>query len=345
MNLYPGNASGASFEFGGVTYPNNDNNHATTSVSHTFNGFYQNTESSPKQYIDSDGYITEDGHLAGREYNADSTEAQRTWVANWTQGSLTLPEPTAPVGYTYNGWLCVDGEGNTVYSCSATQSCWVSVNQNITCTAQWTDACYKIEFNDNGGTPSSNGTHQPYYKKHNDDNNKWYTNATCASVDDDPTVVNNMPSKEHATFTGYYDETQNPDLKIFAGANDAPQGVLTNDGASWTVMDNATLYAQYKCDDLYHFNLQTGNCEMCPAGSFYDSDAGACKTCNEILQPLTGISGWTSKEGYTWSIDQCYRNCGTDTNDDIEECAAVTTPSGHGFEQFVTTSGGTGRQI
>ena len=336
---------------GQFTWNNETVSEVTDDSKFTFLGFYESEESNSDQYIYGEddansGLITNRGKEVGIGY--DGTNIPYIWHAHWeNRNAVILPEPIERPGFTFNGWLCAHeelapGVDPTLYNGGdpILNGSFVP-EDNATCTALWTEACYEIEFNDNGGTPSSNGTHPSYYKKHND--NKWYTNATCASVDYDPTVANNMPSKEHATFTGYYDETQNPDLKIFAGTNDTPQGGLTSDGAAWTVSDNAILYAQYKCDEPYHLDTDSesgtyGQCVACDPGFFYDptesNPAKQCKNCDEYIHDH-GASGssaytWTSKDPYNWSINQCYRVCNS------KKCTAKNFAEGHRIEQFVT---------
>jgi len=341
LTINGGSAGGQSGTF---TWNNQTVTSATPSVGLTFTGFYDTDANITTPYINPDGFITDAGRDTGIMYN--DPNVSYTWDAHWNAGNdsnITLPTPTInTTGYDFGGWICYDSEDDEIYNTTGNpnQSLTVNVNQNITCTAQWSVACRSVSFDENGGISTGGGNNGKFWKISGQIG--WYADSTCTS-NATPNVENTRPTKEHATFIGYDDTDLTPAVRIFNNL-----GAITTGGENWTITQNATLYAQYECDDLYYLNTQTGNCEMCPAGSFYDSDTGSCKTCNEILQPLTGISGWTSRPPYNWSIKQCYRVC-DGANDTQTTCNVVDTVSNHNeMEQFLTgnlINGNTGKQI
>lgn len=67
-----------------------------------------------------------------------------TLRANWTLGSVTLPTPTAPAGYTFGGWKT----GSSTYAAGATYT----PTANVTMTAIWNPISYTITYNLGGGT-------------------------------------------------------------------------------------------------------------------------------------------------------------------------------------------------
>lgn len=323
VQIYP-NGEGANFQWNEstITYPA----YVDDDITLDFTGFYNDDdgEDNIKLCIGTNKFITSDGINIGKNYNISEPH---TWYAHWDSKQVYLPVPTR-AGYDFLGWYDDPANGNWVSNGNE----YYEVSGDVELYAHWGIACRSVSFNENGGTSTGGGNNDKFWKISGQTG--WYSDSACTSGIT-PNVGNSRPTKENATFIGYDDTGSAPNVRIFNNL-----GAITVNGLSWTISNNVTLYAQYECDDLYHFNPQTGNCEMCDAGQFYDPETNSCNTCADILG-----SNWTSKEGYTWSIDQCYRNCGTDTNDDVAECAAITTPYGHGFEQFITTNGGTGRQI
>ena len=73
-----------------------------TSAVATFNGYYISTTET-EQYIEDDGYINATGVSKGKGYTTD-----KTWYAQWTYGSVTLPIAYRP-GYTLSGWSTTVG--------------------------------------------------------------------------------------------------------------------------------------------------------------------------------------------------------------------------------------------
>lgn len=351
----------------GGTFPWNGENvsTATDDSKFTFLGFFENTNNNPKKYIYGEnderrGYITDDGERDGMGYRHNET-----WVAHWENSdAVTLPEPNARPGYTFGGWACVHEDGLTPYTGSPFQyGISFTPTDNATCTAQWTETCYTVTFNENGGQPNDpNGTHGNFYKKYND--TKWYTNDTCTGFDNNPTVAQNMPTKNNATFIGYYYYPTGDNTRIFYGDVEGSEndGKLTSDGASWVIDDNThmdsagsttvTLYAEYECNAPYHL-MDDGTCGACDSGSFYNpssTNANHCDTCDQYFNT---IGKWTSKSPYTWSVDQCYRDCGTNSGETPQTCRKFdlstisnASPLVLANEQFVTfNSDNVGRQI
>ena len=353
VNLYP-NGNGASFVFDGVTYPNQNNDHASPSVNLAINGFYASTDTST-QYIDrnesgndGDGWYLTNGDSGGIHTGTYYT-GNATWYAHWENGTITLPKPVW-AGHTFQGWYTTDGTeipdtGTYVFGAGT----YNQVSENLTLYARWTETCYAVTFNENGGTPNNSGTHSAFYKKHrnSDYNTVWYSNATCTTPDNNPTVAGHLPTKENATFVGYYDQTPTPNLQIFYGVDG--NGALTSDGGSWTVADNTGLFAHYECNFPYHD--EGGVCVTCDNGEFWDDNTNRCLTCNEWIGEYGNVNArsytWNTRAPYNWSVKQCYRECGSGTGAQ-ETCSVVEFVSGHNMEQFLPDdliNGTTGKQI
>ena len=219
------------------------------------------------------------------EYNPN---VSYTWYAHWTNNSqsVTLPTPDDITGYDFTGWLCVDGEGNNVYSCGTNQSCQVTLSENITCNAQWSVACRSVSFDENGGEPTNGGNNNRFSKVSGVAG--WYGGTECGGTQITPSVVDRIPTKTNAYFVGYNTAVDGTGNEIFDS-----DGIVTDYGRdTWAPVDNATLYAQYECDEPYHLdtnpNSETvGQCVACAPGTFYDPNesnpAKQCKYCNQYI--------------------------------------------------------------
>ena len=366
ITIYPDSThdgTGASFTYNGTIYGyNGANNYANIGENLDFMGYYQNITLNPEKYIDpydGKGYITSDGIAAGKTYDENNTNDQRTWVAHWGTGTITLPSTATWAGHDFAGWTCVDDENTVVYSCGTNQSCQVTVSENITCTAQWSVACRSVSFDDttNGeqNSPTNGGNNGRFSKVSGVTG--WYDGTECGGTQITPSVIGRIPTKTNGHFIGYNTAVDGTGNEIFN-----VNGTVTDYGRdTWAPVDNVTLYAQYECDDPYHLDTDPtsetwGQCVACAPGTFYDQNetdpAKQCKNCNQYISD-NGVAGagaytWTSRPPYNWSIKQCYRVC-DGANDTQITCNVVGTVSMHSeMEQFLTgtlINGGTGKQI
>jgi uncharacterized repeat protein (TIGR02543 family) len=319
----------------------------TIPVSLGFKGFYYDTnpdhETDVYKYIDDNGAITRSGWDAGIGYQSD----YRYWYPHWNPGSQELPGyVTPPTGYIFSGWDC----NGTLYPNPIT----LEVTGNTTCTAQYDVACYEVTFNDTThGNPQVTSANNPArYVKHgvtgeNAWQGRWYMDSDCSIpwYDGAHPLTVGTPTKEHATFTGYYDEGKDPDAQVF-GSN----GVLTDDGQGWETNEPTTLYAQYTCDHMYHL-MPDGSCGSCDTNEYWDptanDGAGDCVSC------ATGTSGQFpySTPPFNWSINQCYNYCGSAPGTDEQFCdvdpsvADLYDPSGFRIVDDVTNSNSQHKQI
>ena len=149
-----------------------------------------------------------------------STHSLREWAVTATESGQNLG--TVPASNTSITW---------------------NYTQDMTFTAQWTDGCYEVTFNNNrhGGQPIISTL--KFYKQ----GTRWYadTEAKCDGDSINPSVAGMLPTKEHASFIGYDDE-DGTNQRIFDG-----NGYPTYAASSWTITGATVLYAQYDCDDGY----------------------------------------------------------------------------------------------
>ena len=333
VQIYP-NGTGANFQWSGstITYPA----YVDDDITLDFTGFYNDDDTGDvKLCIGTDKFITSDGISIGSGYNVSESH---TWYAHWDPRQIYLPIAERS-GYDFFGWYDASENGNLISNGNE----YYEVSGDIVLYAHWGVACRSVSFDENGGTSTGGGNNNKFWKISGETG--WYGDSACTSGIT-PNVGSSRPTKENATFIGYDDTDSTPTVRIF---NDL--GAITTAGENWTITQNATLYAQYECNFPYHLDTDPesdtyGQCVTCAAGEFYQDDQ--CKTCNQILEPLTDINGWTSRAPYNWSIKQCYRVC-DGTGDTQTTCDVVNPVSGHSeMEQFLTgtlINGNTGKQI
>ena len=99
---------------------------ANTSAVATFNGYYI-SKTGTEKYIESDRYINATGVSKGKGYTTD-----KTWYAQWTYGSVTLPIAYRP-GYTLSGWSTTVG-GTSVGNAGDSYT----TDSNVTLYPVWT---------------------------------------------------------------------------------------------------------------------------------------------------------------------------------------------------------------
>ena len=119
----------------------------TLPVSHELNGFYS-AKTGGTQYIGADGYITEAGLTAGKNYLSDAT-----WYAQWKLNSKTLPTPTRS-GYLFKGW----SDGTDTYAAGASYT----PTSDITLDAQWTPIDSRFTFVASQATSATNAAAYVY---------------------------------------------------------------------------------------------------------------------------------------------------------------------------------------
>ena len=137
---------------------------ANTAATYKFNGWLSNRNS--KSYAASTAYTDSFG----------ATEGTVTLTAQWTGGTVTLPNPTK-AGYTFEGWYTNSALTNSAGKAGATYT----ATSNITLYAQWTpntNTVYKVNvyvMNTSGGYPTTPTTHS-------------YTGTTDTSVTIDESI-------------------------------------------------------------------------------------------------------------------------------------------------------------
>lgn len=149
-----------------------------------------------------------------------------------------------------------------------------------------------------------------------------YTYGTGATID-------GVPTREHSIFIGWCTES--------TLANCAPtQTIPTN------ATGNKTFWANWECEHPYHIDPDTGACAVCDDDQYWDEEANSCSNCPTEFKH--------SKSGFNWSIDQCYRECPSntllgdanhrcDSNPNLWDMESCTVTS---FEDFQNS---TGKQI
>ena len=122
-----------------VTYNTHDGTLASGATSpvtatYTFEGYYDSANGS-NQYIADNGFITEPngGIAAGISYTTDAT-----WYAQWSGGSVTLPNVTR-AGYVFDGWYADSTYETPANENNGAAGTSYSPLDNITLHAKWVE--------------------------------------------------------------------------------------------------------------------------------------------------------------------------------------------------------------
>ena len=182
-------------------------------------------------YIDSAGYITNDGLE-----QAKSVKTDEIWSISWSGGNVTLPTPTR-TGYTFAGWYTAASGGTKVGDAGETYS----PTENITLYAQWTPNCNRIRLHNtyNGGT----GGTTFIYKKTG--LTTYYSDSACTAGNEITRVT--KPSKTNATYSGTY----NTGNLSGGTACINSSGTLLSTPIGCNVNGSAVWYARYNCNANY----------------------------------------------------------------------------------------------
>ena len=200
---------------------------------------------------------------------------------------------------------------NQTFNAGATVDEW-PYEDPVTLVAQWGGAnTYTITYA-NMANATGSQTGMP----------TTYTYGTGATID-------GVPTREHSIFIGWCTES--------TLANCAPtQTIPTN------ATGNKTFWANWECEHPYHIDPDTGACAVCDDDQYWDEEANSCSNCPTEFKH--------SKSGFNWSIDQCYRECPSntllgdanhrcDSNPNLWDMESCTVTS---FEDFQNS---TGKQI
>ena len=275
-----------------------------------------------------------------------STGADVNLYANWTLGTVTLPNPTR-TGYTFGGWYsdpaCTNLEayGGATYTPKST----------LTLYAKWTANKYMITFDQQNGSGGS---------------------ASAIATYDKAMPPATMPTRTGYIFGGYY-----------TGTNGTGTQYYNADGTSankWNIAeDNRTLYADWT-NGTYKVTLDmqdgTGRTASVQAtydkdmpattipertgytfggyyseknggGTQYYTDKGASASTWNIASDKTLYAKWTAKT-YKVTFDKQGGTDGTDTTTATydEAMPSVTKPTrtGYTFQGYFTDTDGKGTQ-
>ena len=229
-------------------------------------------------------------------------------------------------GQQFSGWKLVNNNWGP-YQTGRVIDSWPCVDDPVVFRAEWSAGCYEVSFNDNangGHANSTNGTHESFYKKHNDTQYKWYRTSDCDDKDvysdAEVNVAGHLPEKEHAKFSGYFEE---PPLavpvQIFNGFDD--NGSLSTFGETWTIRGAVELIPHYNCVDPYVLDPQTNNCVarsvkvnyVCVSPiddtetTYSDPSGATYGQPYTVLRATCSYSGYTLDQRYQWEL-QGYNN-------------------------------------
>ncbi len=213
---------------------------------YNFGGYYSAANGGGTQYINANGYITDEGLTAGKGLIADAT-----WYAKWTAADYTvlyycsadevggddhramktvtfnetLKFPgssvcNAPVGYEFAGWADdeTDLEEDDLYP--AESDLPYDYAHDKTFWAEFVPSYYEVLFNANGGTGGQSAS----------------VNATYDSAM--PTISKTAPKRTGYTFAGWYDTSATTGGTMYYNA--AGESART-----WNKASGATLYARW----------------------------------------------------------------------------------------------------
>lgn len=204
---------------------------------------------------------------AGANTTDTVTYGQSYTVLN--QNDTTCEKP----GYYFNGWL-FSGD-NTVYAGGGTFT-WSYDSNAETLTAQWGSAIsYNITYHYDNTASWGTGNHPNLY-----------------TTNDLPLTIDAVMTRTHSIFVGWCDDaglTQN-----CAMVRTVPTGTT----------GNIHFYAKWECEKPYHIGPETGQCETCPNGQYWNGTA--CTGCSAEFPNSTAP--------FNWSIDQCWRSCTNGAN-------------------------------
>ena len=279
-----------------VTYNANSGSVSPTSATstYTFKGYYS-AASNGTQYINASGNITADGLTAGKGYTA-----AKTWNAQWTGASVTLPTPSR-TGYTFGGWYKESALTNKVGDAGASYT----PTANVTLYAKWTPCTYTVKFNSNkpstatstmSGTMSdqsftydvaqaltANAFNLPGYTFAG-----WATSSTGSVVHADEKSVSNLTTTCGGTVNLYAKWTANTITLSWANGG---RGTAPTSPASCTYDGTFTTPAAMTATG-YTFNKWSVN-----SNTFAASTSVACTYAN-----LGGYSGAATITG-TWTAN------------------------------------------
>jgi len=175
--------------------------------------------------------------------------------ANWTLGSVTLPNPKK-TGYAFKGWYtdAACSDGNEVKGTTYTPT------SNVTLYAKWEANTYKVTLDARNNAGESDGTTAYWYmynttKDVNGETVYYWTDAACTQPLSGYTIT--KPVKKGHTFGGYYASTDFANATQYVDAN----GMCVNNLYA-AVADNSTLYAKWNAKTFtinYHANGGSGS--------------------------------------------------------------------------------------
>lgn len=224
-------------------------------------------------------------------------------TATYGQSYAVLNQNDTPCekpGYHFNGWL-FSGD-NTVYSGGDTFT-WSYDSNTETMTAQWgTEIAYNITYHYDNTASWAGGNHPNVY-----------------TASDLPITINAVMTRAHSIFIGWCDDS----------------GLTQNCALSRTIQTGTTgnihFYAKWECERPYHIGPETGLCETCPNGQYWNGTM--CVGCAPEFPNSTAP--------FNWSPDQCWRNCPNNSACQIPPSGVVSNTYGECTVQSFMNSGGT----
>lgn len=171
-------------------------------------------------------------------------------------------------GYEFDNWK-VEGE-NTYYDENETVAEW-PYETEVTLVAQWGDAnTYDIIYHYDSTASWDTGNHPDTY-----------------TVNDLPLTINGVMTRQNSIFIGWCDD----------------QALTQNCGTPRVIPAGTTgtvhFWAKWDCVEPYHIGPETGLCEACPDGQYWDGTQ--CVGCSAAFPNSTAP--------FNWSEAQCWRNC------------------------------------
>lgn len=169
-------------------------------------------------------------------------------------------------GLAFNNWKNLSD--NQTFTAGQLVSEW-PYEDPVTLVAQWGGAnTYNVTYA-NMANATGSQTGMP----------TTYTYGTGATID-------GVPTREHSIFIGWCTES--------TLTNCAPTQTI-----SPTDTGDKTFWANWECEHPYHIGPETGLCEACPDGQYWDGTQ--CVGCSAAFPNSTAP--------FNWSEAQCWRNC------------------------------------
>lgn len=211
-----------------------------------------------------------------------TTDSTITLYANWTLGTVTLPDPTR-TGYTFGGWYTDPALTTSAGAAGASYK----PTANVTLYAKWTATSYIVNFNGNGSTSGS-------------------MSSQCFTYDVEQNLIANAFQRSY-TVTYNYNGATSGNSKASDTAAATFNGWATSASGSKIYADKQSVknlatsgtYNLYANWTLQSVTLPTPTREGYTFGGWYTDStlttfAGVAGTSYKPIAPVTLYAKWTA---------------------------------------------------